>query len=112
EIKKYERERGTGDYAHSLYLELLSRDFYRFMFKKHGNKFFRKTGFKTSSPVESANQQELFELWRAGKTEVPIIDALMTELNSTGFISGKGRQILADYLVYNLQVNWMLGAAW
>lgn len=112
EIKKYERERGTGDFSHALYLELLSRDFYRFMFKKHGTKFFRKTGFKGSAPAESPSQQELFVLWKEGRTGWPLIDAMMYELNSTGFLSGRGRQVLAAFLVHHYQVNWLLGASW
>lgn len=112
EIKKYERVHGSGDSTYSLYLELLWRDYFRFMFKKYGNKFFQKIGFKGLAPEESDDQQELFELWKNAQTGIPFIDANMRELNSTGFMSNRGRQNVASFLVKDLKVNWMWGAAY
>ena len=112
EIKKYEQVHGSNDSSYSLYLELLWRDYFRFMFKKYGNKFFQKIGFKGVAPEEGDNQQELFELWENAKTGVPFIDANMRELNSTGFMSNRGRQNVANFLVKNLKVNWTWGAAY
>ncbi|MES3016423.1 MAG: DASH family cryptochrome, partial [Bacteroidota bacterium] len=111
EIKKYEQERGASDSTYTLYLQLLWRDYFRFMFKKYGNKFFQKIGFKGVAPEEADDQQDLFELWREGKTGVPFIDANIRELNSTGFMSNRGRQNAASFLVRNLKVNWMWGAS-
>ncbi len=112
EIKKYEQERGAADSTYSLFLHLLWRDYFRFMFKKYGNKFFQKIGFKGTAPEEGANQQELFELWKDGRTGIPFIDANMRELNATGFMSNRGRQNAASFLVRDLKVNWMWGAAY
>jgi deoxyribodipyrimidine photo-lyase len=112
EIKKYERERGASDSTYALFLQLLWRDYFRFMFKKYGNKFFQKIGFKGIAPEEGANQQDLFELWKDGRTGIPFIDANMRELNATGFMSTRGRQNVASFLVKNLKVNWMWGASY
>ena len=112
EIKKYEKQNGTCDSTYSLYLELLWRDYFRFMFKKYGNKFFQKIGFKGIAPEEGENQQELFELWKNAETGIPFIDANMRELNATGFMSNRGRQNVASFLVKDLKVNWMWGAAY
>jgi deoxyribodipyrimidine photo-lyase len=112
EIKKYEQERGSSDSTYALFLQLLWRDYFRFMFKKYGNKFFQKIGFKGVAPEEAENQQDLFELWRQGKTGIPFIDANIRELNSTGFMSNRGRQNVASFLVRNLKVNWMWGASY
>ena len=46
---------------HSLILELLWRDYFRFMFKKYGNHFFKADGFKEEAPAVSADQQALLE---------------------------------------------------
>jgi len=112
EIKKYEQVHGTGDSTYSLYLELLWRDYFRYMFKKYGNKFFQKAGFKGIAPEEGENQQKFFDLWKNAETGIPFIDANMRELNSTGFMSNRGRQNVASFLVKDLKVNWMWGAAY
>jgi deoxyribodipyrimidine photo-lyase len=36
----------------------------------------------------------------------------MRELNATGFISNRGRQIAASCLVNELDIDWRYGAAW
>lgn len=112
EIKKYEQDRGSSDSTYALFLQLLWRDYFRFMFKKYGNKFFQKIGFKGVAPEEAEDQQDLFELWKQGKTGIPFVDANIRELNSTGFISNRGRQNAAGFLVRNLRVNWMWGASY
>jgi deoxyribodipyrimidine photo-lyase len=112
EIKKYEQERGSSDSTYALFLQLLWRDYFRFMFKKYGNKFFQKIGFKGIAPEEAENQQDLFELWKDGKTGIPFIDANIRELNATGFMSNRGRQNAASFLVRNLKINWMWGASY
>jgi deoxyribodipyrimidine photo-lyase len=40
--------------------------------------------------------------WKEGKTGFPLIDALMRELKYTGFMSNRGRQIVASYLTLDL----------
>ena len=112
EVKKYESERIANDSTYWLVFELLWRDYFRFMFKKYGNKFFHKTGFKGQQLPEAPNQEELFERWKNGQTGVPFIDANMHELNATGFMSNRGRQNVASYLVKDLKVNWTWGAAY
>lgn len=112
EIKKYEKANGSNDSTYSLYLELLWRDYFRFMMKKYGNKFFQKGGLVGTAPEESENQHELFESWKNGETGIPFIDANMKELNATGFMSNRGRQNVASYLVKDLKVNWLWGAAY
>lgn len=112
EAKKYEQLNGSAESTHVFFLSLLWRDYFRFMFKKYGNKFFQKIGFKGVAPEEAKNQQELFDLWKDARTGVPFIDANMRELNATGFMSYKGRQNVASFLVNDLKVNWMRGAAY
>jgi deoxyribodipyrimidine photo-lyase len=112
EIKKYDQAHGANDSTYGLFLELLWRDYFRYMFKKYGNKFFQKTGFKGVAPEEGENQLEYFELWKKGETGIPFVDANMRELNATGFMSNRGRQNVASFLVKDLKVNWMWGAAY
>lgn len=53
---------------------------------------------------------EVIRRWKAGKTGMPIIDALMREMNTTGFMGNRGRQIVASYLALDLLQDWRYGA--
>ncbi|ESA36515.1 dash family [Leptolyngbya sp. Heron Island J] len=53
-----------------------------------------------------------FQLWQAGKTGFPLVDANMRELAATGFMSNRGRQNVASFLTKNLGINWQMGAEW
>lgn len=112
EIKRYEQERGANESTHWLIFELLWRDYFRFMFKKYGTQFFKPGNLKAEAPEIANSQDELFEKWKNGQTGVPFIDANMRELNATGFMSNRGRQNVASFLVKDLKVNWTRGAAY
>jgi deoxyribodipyrimidine photo-lyase len=109
EVVNHQREHQLHN-AEPLILELLWRDYFRFMFKKHGQKFFRSEGFNNEAPDVATNQDDLFEHWKTGETGVPYIDAAMHELNATGYISNYSRQAVATYLTKDLQVDWTKGA--
>lgn len=108
EVVNYHRDRHLTN-TDPIMLELLWRDYFRFMFKKHGQKFFRSEGFG-DVPDTADNQDELFEKWKNGKTGVPFIDAAMHQLNATGYITNYSRQAVANYLTKELQVDWTKGA--
>jgi deoxyribodipyrimidine photo-lyase len=52
-----------------------------------------------------------FEAWKQGRTGVPIVDAAMRQLATTGFMHNRLRMIAAMYLTKNLFLNWRLGEA-
>ncbi|MDB5018257.1 MAG: deoxyribodipyrimidine photolyase [Mucilaginibacter sp.] len=95
-----------------LTLNLLWRDYFRFMFKKHGQKFISNKISKGGIPLDADSHDELFESWKNGKTGFPLIDAFMHELNATGYINNYGRQVVASFLVNDLKVDWTKGAAY
>jgi deoxyribodipyrimidine photo-lyase len=41
---------------------------------------------------------------------MPLIDALMREMNATGFMPNRGRMIVACYLTMDLKQDWRYGA--
>lgn len=126
EIKKYEAERTQNESTYWLIFELIWRDYFRFVAMKFGSKIFYKSGLKeNSSPQRRAIDIKsppsrgglggvfpIFEKWRLGETGVPLIDANMKELLATGFMSNRGRQNVASFLVKDLQIDWRWGAAW
>ncbi|HJP62190.1 MAG TPA: DASH family cryptochrome [Mucilaginibacter sp.] len=95
-----------------LILELLWRDYFRFMFKKYGKQFFNTEGFNAEASDAAGNQDELFGLWKSGHTGVPFVDAAMHELNATGYIANNKRQVVAAFLVNTLKADWTKGAAY
>jgi deoxyribodipyrimidine photo-lyase len=103
---------GSHNSNSPLVLELLWRDYFRFMFKKHGKLFYDPERFKDEMPEIGPNGDELFEKWKSGNTGAPFIDASMHQLNATGYIANYNRQAVAGFLVNELKVDWTKGAAY
>ena len=55
------------------------------------------------------NNKDWFNLWSNGETGVPIVDAAMRQLNSTGWMHNRCRMIVASFLVKDLICNWQMG---
>lgn len=109
-LKAYEAERAANDSTYWLFFELLWRDYFRLMGKKYGNALFRRGGVKGRPDPLWKEDEALFRRWAGGETGIPIVDANMRELNRTGFMSNRGRQITASFLVRDLEINWQMGA--
>lgn len=112
QIKKYENENGANDSTYWLVFELLWRDFFRFMFKKHQTKFFLYSGIKTDKENSMSVNKKLLSQWINGTTDSDFINANMLELKQTGFMSNRGRQNVASYFCNELNLDWRIGAAY
>lgn len=110
EVKEYEQAKGANKSTYWLIFELLWRDFFRFIGKKYGNEIFKISGTAGKRNVSGKVDWDIFKKWANGQTGVPFIDANMRELNQTGFMSNRGRQNVASFLVKDLKLNWLLGA--
>lgn len=53
--------------------------------------------------------QELFNKWKTGNTGIPIVDAGMRQLNTTGHMHNRARMIVASTLAKLMLINWKLG---
>lgn len=112
EIQNSPLVKNNKKWSEQLITGLLWRDYYRFMFKKHGNKFFKLEGFSSQPAEEKAWDLEKFLAWTNGETGDPTIDEGMNLLNETGYISDQMRTILASYWVNIMDGNWLKGAEW
>ena len=112
EVQHYERERVKNQSTYWLVFELLWRDFFHLVCYKYGSKIFRAGGFRGDNGIEWKHDRELFSKWCNGETGIPFIDANMIELKNTGFMSNRGRQNVASFLVKDLGIDWRWGAAW
>jgi deoxyribodipyrimidine photo-lyase len=111
EVQRYEKERTKNQSTYWLIFELIWRDYFRFISKKHGNRIFQLGGIKNNVDKWS-REEEVFWKWANGQTGIPFIDANMRELNTTGFMSNRGRQNVASFLVNDLNIEWRWGAAY
>lgn len=111
ELRRHEAQYGSNDSTRGLWLQLLWRDFFRWTLLRHGAALFRTAGLKATARAPRQLDQR-FERWCQGRTGMPLVDANMRELAATGFMSSRGRQVVASYLVGDLQQDWRHGAAW
>ncbi|MFT7282666.1 MAG: deoxyribodipyrimidine photo-lyase [Cyclobacteriaceae bacterium] len=111
EVKRFEQTVKKNESTYWLIFELMWRDYFRFVAKKYGKRIFRLNGIKEENKV-GAHNISIFEKWRVGQTGMPFIDANMRELLSTGYMSNRGRQNVASYLVNDLEIDWRWGARW
>ena len=69
--------------------------------------------FKTEyDSIKWRNNEPEFELWCAGKTGYPIVDAGIRQLNATGYLHNRVRMITASFLCKHLLIDWRWGEAY
>ena len=112
ELQKYETEFGANDSTYWLVFELLWRDYFRIIKKKHQSNFFKQSGIKNNKLKLFSDNVQKLQNWIEGKTGIDFVDANMIELKLTGFMSNRGRQNVASYLCNDLKLDWRLGAAY
>lgn len=111
EVKRCEAERGSSESTYWLIFELLWRDYFALMAAKHGAAVFQVGGLRRKV-LHWKQDWSLFERWQRGTTGYPLIDANMQELQSTGWMSNRGRQNAGSFLTKNLGLDWRMGAEW
>lgn len=109
EIKKYEKEYGANESTYWLYFELLWRDYFKFVTVKYGSNIFKYNGLK-SKKLHLKKDIKLAKNWLNGTTKEHFVNANMIELNESGWMSNRGRQNVASYLVHDLGIDWRIGA--
>ena len=110
EIKKYEEDRVANDSTYWLFFELLWREFLRFVARRYGSQIFQRNGIKNSDEKKTLGDPKTFQRWKEGRTPNDFVNANMIELAKTGWMSNRGRQNVASYLVHDLGQDWLAGA--
>ncbi|MFD0959274.1 DASH family cryptochrome [Paenibacillus chungangensis] len=111
QVKAAEAEWSGNDSTRLLVAELLWRDYFWLLHGKLGNRIFSERGL-TDYGIPWSRDERLVDAWLNGRTGYPLVDACMTELRRTGFLSNRGRQNVASFLTKNLGVDWRIGAEW
>jgi len=56
--------------------------------------------------------EEEIDAWRRGRTGVPLVDAGMRQLWTTGWMHNRVRMVTASFLIKNMLVDWRVGEQW
>eukprot|EP00927_Polykrikos_kofoidii_P070959 TRINITY_DN67310_c0_g1_i1.p1 TRINITY_DN67310_c0_g1~~TRINITY_DN67310_c0_g1_i1.p1 ORF type:complete len:595 (+),score=64.13 TRINITY_DN67310_c0_g1_i1:119-1903(+) len=110
EVQRYESQRVKNKSTYWLVFELTWRDFYTYLARSQGDKIFLRGGV-IGDRTPWRGTRESLDRWKEGRTGDQLVDANMRELLATGFMSNRGRQNVASFLIFDLSVDWRYGAA-
>jgi deoxyribodipyrimidine photo-lyase len=110
EIKKYEEERVANESTYWLFFEILWREFFRFVSRLNGPKLFWRSGIKEADGTRPKGDPKTLQRWKEGRTANDFVNANMIELAKSGWMSNRGRQNVASYLIHDLGQDWLAGA--
>ena len=128
-LRAFEAQHGANESTYWIWFELLWRDHFRLLHRKYGHLLYRRWGLRGHAPKASSGPQrarapnqpisttslprsDALSRWIEGRTGEPLVDAGMRELQATGWLSNRMRQMVASFLVHDLQGDWRAGAAW
>jgi deoxyribodipyrimidine photo-lyase len=109
EVDRFEAEIHKNKSTYWVKFELWWREYFRWVGDLHKEKLFILKGIKQKETAPNFDEQ-LFKKWCDGETGQPFVDANMNELNQTGWMSNRGRQNVASFLVKDLKLPWTWGA--
>lgn len=122
QLKAHELRHGANDSTYWIWFELLWRDYFRLLHLRCGQQLYRAEGLNAQIPdplasghankSASTRRAAHFKQWCSASTGQPLIDAGMRELQASGYLSNRMRQLVASYLVNDLEGDWRAGAAW
>lgn len=110
-LKRYEADYGANDSTYWIYFELLWREYFYWYARRYGRQLFHFGGIRNQTPLTSFYAHR-FQQWKKGETPFPLVNACMHQLNETGYMSNRGRQLVASCLVHELGLDWRYGAAY
>ncbi len=98
-----------GPGAERFVMELAWREFYADVLHHNPSSLWKDLrGDLASMPYDDA--PELVDAWRRGRTGVPLVDAGMRQLLTTGWMHNRVRMVTASFLVKHLHTPWQVGA--
>ncbi|MBF7072806.1 DASH family cryptochrome [Glaciecola sp. MH2013] len=111
ELKRYESQRTKNESTYWLFFELLWREYFHWNMFVHKSRLFYFGGVQDKRPSTTFSEATITS-WIQGETGYKIVDACMKQLKETGFMSNRGRQLVASCFVHELNQDWRYGAAY
>lgn len=112
DLKFAEEKFGANDSTYWVFFELLWRDYFKFFSRRYGASLFTFSGIRPGGPAQIVFDSSAFSAWCKGRTSDSFINANMNELNQAGWMSNRGRQNVASYLIHDLHLPWIWGASY
>ena len=100
-VEHYIRELGWREFAHHL--------LFHYPTTPDQPMYPKFAPFPWRKPADYADD---LRAWQRGRTGVPIVDAGMRQLWTTGWMHNRVRMIVASFLTKNLLIPWKEGARW
>lgn len=110
EVKRYELEVISNSSTYWMIFELLWRDYFKFFSVAWGAKILENEFLQNLNNASNDSEQSSLENWINAQTQSSFVNANMIEIGATGWMSNRGRQNVASYLIHDLQVSWEKGA--
>ncbi len=109
-LRRFEAQHQANDSTEWLFRELLWREFFHWRAYADGYHLFRASGIRGVKQLRTFSARD-FARWCQGDTNYPLVNALMHQLVESGWMSNRGRQIVASCLINELNHDWRYGAA-
>lgn len=94
---------------HDIIRQFIWRDFFANILYFYPENLGNLYSQKLKKKFKWSKSERLLNAWKDGKTGVPLIDAGMRELNTTGYMHNRCRMLVASYLVKILHIDWREG---
>ncbi|MGB0996837.1 MAG: deoxyribodipyrimidine photo-lyase [Pseudomonadales bacterium] len=89
--------------------ELIWREFYNHILAAHPRLSMGQAFHRETELLEWNHNDEWLARWQAGETGLPLVDAGMRQLNSTGWMHNRLRMVTSQFLAKHLFINWREG---
>lgn len=100
----------SGSVGASCWLgEIIWREFYQHVVVDYPQVCKNLAMQKHTEAFPWSKDAHVFSRWCDGQTGIPIVDAAMAQLNTTGWMHNRLRMVVAMFLTKNLQIDWRLG---
>jgi deoxyribodipyrimidine photo-lyase len=87
-----------------LFTQLYWRDFYM-----HIMYHYNPIKSNRTYDLKWENNANWIKKWKTGTTGIPIIDAAMTQMNTTGWMHNRCRMIVSNFLIKVMRCDWTIG---
>lgn len=112
-LRQYERDVLANESTYWIWFELLWREYFYWYAVTHQQQLFLYQGIRSQKPMthsDKKHDKNRLAQWQTGTTLYPIVNACMRQLNATGYMSNRGRQIVASCFIHELGLDWRYGA--
>lgn len=111
-LRNFQAMHGKNEENDWLMFELLWREYFQWYARAFNKKLFLLNGIANKKQHRGSFYAQRFRQWCNGTTPYPVVNACMRQLNATGYMSNRGRQIAASALIHELGLDWRCGAAY